>query len=213
MPEQRFAWVKKNAQTLINVYVFVNVLGVIFWQIYSLYKQNRLDFIEITFILNNCVLAWVVLIRQKHIAVDKNLFHQGIALIAFFSGIAFTGQSAGQNPVATIASQAVLLAASLLGIIALFQLKDSFGILIACRTIKTGGLYRFVRHPMYARDILLRVGYLISHCTALTVGLFVLSTACYVYRALLEEQFLCEQSDEYLHYKKTVRYRFIPGIL
>ncbi|MCL1811944.1 MAG: hypothetical protein FWG29_00320 [Treponema sp.] len=212
MPEPRFAWVK-NAQTLINIYVFVNVLGVILWQIYSLHKQNRLDFIEITFILNNCVLAWVVLIRQKHIAVDKNLFHQCIALIAFFSGIAFTGQPASQHSTAINVSQAVLLAASLLGLITLLQLKDSFGILIACRTIKTGGLYRFVRHPMYVRDILLRVGYLISHCTALTAGLVVLSAACYVYRALLEEKFLCEQSGEYMQYKKTVRYRFIPGIL
>ena len=39
----------------------------------------------------------------------------------------------------------------------------------------------------------------------------VLSTAAYVYRAALEERFLC-QSEAYRAYMKKVAYRFIPGV-
>jgi protein-S-isoprenylcysteine O-methyltransferase Ste14 len=111
-----------------------------------------------------------------------------------------------------VVSQALLLIANLLGLVTLFNLGTSFGILIACRQVKTGGLYRYLRHPMYATDILLRIGYLIGHRTLLTVSLFVLSTACYVWRAILEERFLAAQGPAYRAYLARVRYRFIPGV-
>ena len=207
-----YRWAVKNAQTLINIYLFINILGVILWRVYGLYKLGRLDFIETAFVLHNCALAWVVLIRQRHIRVDRNLLHQCIAVIAFFSGIAFIGRTAAyDNPVVAGISGVIMAAAGLLGLITVLNLKDSFGILIACREIKTHGLYRFVRHPMYAADILLRIGYLVSHCTVFTISIFILSTACYVWRAVLEEQFLENQSDDYKAYMAAVRYRFVPG--
>jgi len=39
----------------------------------------------------------------------------------------------------------------------------------------------------------------------------VLAIACYVWRAILEERFLC-QYPEYREYMKKVRYRFVPGV-
>ena len=122
------------------------------------------------------------------------------------------GQPATGHPAAILVSQGLLVVSSILGIVTLFNLGTSFGILIACRTVRTGGLYRFVRHPMYAADILLRIGYITSHCTWLTSSLFVLSTACYVWRAILEERFLAQQCEEYRDYMERVRYRFIAGV-
>ena len=213
MFKKLYSWIVKNIQSIINIYLFINILGVILWQVYGLYKHGSLDFIEITFILHNCALAWVVLIRQKHFAIDRNLLHQAIALVAFFSGIAFMGQKASDSPAVAAVSGAILAAAGILGFFTVINLKNSFGILIACRTIKTNGFYRYIRHPMYATDILLRIGYIVSHCTLLNVCLFILSAGCYVWRALLEEKFLCSVSEDYKAYKSAVRYRFIPGIL
>jgi protein-S-isoprenylcysteine O-methyltransferase Ste14 len=65
---------------------------------------------------------------------------------------------------------------------------------------------------MYATDMLLRVGFLISHFNLFTVIVFIVSTGCYVYRAILEERFLMRQL-EYRDYMKRVRYRFIPFVL
>lgn len=205
-------WLWANGPRLINGYLFVNIVGFIAWQCYSIARAGRLDCIELSFIAQNLVLAWVVLVRQDHRAIDRNPWHQLVSLVAFFSGLAFMGQPATGNPVALQVSAGLLLAANVLGIISLFNLGTSFGILIACRGIKTGGLYRFVRHPMYATDILLRIGFIVSHPTALTFGLFVLSSGCYVWRAILEERFLVGASPEYAAYLGRVRRRFIPGV-
>lgn len=213
MSEKIKNWIVQNIQLLINIYLFINILGVIAWQTHGLYQRGHLNLIEITFILNNGALAWVVLVRQKHVSINHNPWQQLIALIAFFSGIAFIGEPSSEQPLLSLISQALLLIASLLGLLSIFHLKDSFGILIAYRSIKTQGLYRYVRHPMYATDILLRIGYLVSHFNPITMLLFALSTGCYAYRAILEEDFLSSQTDTYMTYKKQVPYRFIPGLI
>jgi protein-S-isoprenylcysteine O-methyltransferase Ste14 len=206
------AWLLANGQRIVNYYLLANIAGFIAWQCYGSYRSGRLDFIEISFIAQNLVLAWVVLVRHDHIAIDRNPLHQLVALVAFFSGLAFMGQPATGGPTAVAVSQGLLLAANALGIATLFNLGTSFGILIACREIKTGGLYRFVRHPMYGTDILLRIGFVVSHVSLLTLSLFVLSSGCYVWRALLEERFLSGQSADYRGYMQRVRYRFVPGV-
>ena len=64
---------------------------------------------------------------------------------------------------------------------------------------------------MYGTDILLRIGYIVSHFTTFSIVVFIISTSCYVYRALSEEKFLSTQSN-YGEYMKKVKYRFIPLI-
>lgn len=102
--------------------------------------------------------------------------------------------------------------ANVLGILTIFNLGRSFGILIARREIKTYGLYRAVRHPMYATDLLLRAGYLIGHPGVATTLVTIFSVLFYYRRAVLEERFLSED-EEYRKYLLQVRWRFIPFIL
>jgi protein-S-isoprenylcysteine O-methyltransferase Ste14 len=205
------AALKDRRHLLVNVYLFLNILGFSCRQGYAIYRTERLDFVEISFILQNLVMAAFVLIRSDHRVIDGSIRNQAVAVIAFFSGIAFMGQTPTGNPLLVHISQGIILAANILGMVTLFNLGKSFGILIAYRNVKTGGLYRFVRHPMYATDILLRIGFIVSHCNPFTVALFMLSTGCYVWRAILEERFLALQ-PEYLAYMRKVRYRFIPCI-
>jgi|GEM_PF-528983 len=199
----------RHGQRLISLYFFANILGYVAWQAWGLYAAGKFDFIEISFIVQNLVMAAVVLVRREHLAIDRKFWHQFVALAAFFSGIAFIGQPQTGEGAVTTAAQTVILAANLFGIACLVNLGKSFGVLIARRTIKTTGLYSLVRHPMYGSDILLRIGYVIAHCSPLTVTILALSSACYIYRALLEERFLAQQ-DEYRNYMRRVRYRFIP---
>jgi protein-S-isoprenylcysteine O-methyltransferase Ste14 len=204
-------WLRRHRERLINYYLFVNVAGFIAWQGYAIARVSGLNVIELSFLLQNLVLAGVVLLRREPIAIDSNLWHQGVALVAFFSGLAFMGRTPTGGPLASQLSEGVLLASNLLGIFSLLHLGKSFGILIACREVRSTGVYRWVRHPMYTSDMLLRVGYVVSHFSVLTLALVVLSSACYVYRALLEERFLVQQPD-YRAYMKRVRYRFLPGL-
>jgi protein-S-isoprenylcysteine O-methyltransferase Ste14 len=204
-------YVKQNRQQLFNIYLAVNIAGWVVWQIYKMYRERRLDYIEISFAAQNVMMMIFVLVRIPHRGLDRKLLNQLVAITAFCSGLAFMGQPAVENSTLAAVSTAVIFFSNVLGIVTLLNLGRSFGVLIAFREVKTHGLYAFVRHPMYGTDILLRTGYIISHLNLFTAVVFVLSTGCYVYRALLEEKFLSQQ-EEYRQYKEKVRYRFLPFI-
>lgn len=197
-------------QTALNIYLFLSFGGWAAWQTYKTYHAGRLDFVEVSFALQNCIMVFLLLIRRHHKAVNLNLHEQAVAVVAFMSGAAFMGQPATGGPVAQQVSMWVIFASNVLGIATLLNLGRSFGILIAIRQVKTGGLYSLVRHPMYGTDILLRIGFLISHFNYFVLITFLASTACYIYRAMLEERFIASQAPEYSEYMKKVRYRFIP---
>jgi len=202
---------KKHRSLILNIYLSLNFAGWGLWQTYQYYLKGTLGYVEISFTVQSLVVAVIFLIRKPHQMVHTNLLHQAVAMIAFCSGAAFMGQPVTGNPLAKHISQVVILCANVLGVAALLNLGRSFGILIAFRGLKSRGLYRTVRHPMYATDILLRIGFLISHTNLFTVVVFIASTGCYVYRALLEEWFLI-QRPEYREYMQRVKYRFIPFV-
>jgi protein-S-isoprenylcysteine O-methyltransferase Ste14 len=205
------AFLKRHRQMLVNVYIFLNVAGWVGWQMYRTWMKGSIGYVDIAFALQNVIFVALFLIRRQHSGLDMNLFHQGVATVAFFSGLAFIGQPATGGAAAQMASSWVTLAAIILSILTLINLGRSFGVLIAFRKIESRGLYSVVRHPMYLSDILFRVGFIISHLNWLTSVLFVISSACYVYRALLEEKFLARQ-PEYKEYMGRVKYRFVPFV-
>jgi protein-S-isoprenylcysteine O-methyltransferase Ste14 len=209
--EQLKDFLQHRRQNITDVALFLIFSAWCGVQLYNTWVEGRLDFIEMSFGVQNIVLVFLFLIRTKHRLFNQNLFDQSVAAVAFLSGAAFLGQPETASGSALILARAIIVASNVLGIVTLLNLGRSFGVFIALREVRTTGLYSVVRHPMYLTDILLRVGYLISHFTAFIVAAFVLSTACYVYRALLEERFLSRQ-PEYAEYLQRVKYRFIPYV-
>ncbi len=82
----------------------------------------------------------------------------------------------------------------------------------AGQTVASGGLYKFVRHPMYAADLVMMVG------MPLALGsywglLFVLpGIAVLVFRILDEEKLLTQDLPGYREYAQHVRYRLVPNV-
>lgn len=205
-------FLRKHGWMLFNLYLFANVAGWCAWQAWKTWQEGRLDYVEASFILQNVVFAGVILVRKRHRKIEGKWLPQLVALAAFWSWMLFVRQEPTGGPAVALAARGLTVAANLLGLACLLNLGRSFGILIACRTIKTTGLYGLVRHPMYGTDILLRIGILVGHCNLWTATLFVVSTGAYVWRALLEERFLAAADPEYAAYMQRVRWRFIPGV-
>ena len=109
------------------------------------------------------------------------------------------------------ASQAIQAAAVTIILFSLSTLGRSFGLIPANRGVKTGGMYLYVRHPLYAGELLFYLGFLIGNlsvfnavvCLCIAVGLNL--------RAAAEERLL-KQDQTYLEYMQRVRCRFIPGL-
>ena len=204
-------FLKKHRHLILNIYLFLSFAGWGIWQTYQYHLKGTLGYVEISFTIQSLLVGVIILIRKPHQVFHTNLLHQAVAIIAFCSGAAFIGQPATGNPLANHISQVVIFFANVLGVATVINLGRSFGILIAFRELKSHGLYGIVRHPMYATDILLRIGFLINHTNLFTVIVFIISTGCYVYRAFLEERFLIQQ-PEYREYMQRVKYRFIPFV-
>ena len=107
----------------------------------------------------------------------------------------------------------VLLVLCLGGVLlAYLSLGRSFGLIPADRGVKTGGLYRWVRHPLYGAEMAFFACFLVANFTvrnaAVTAGLF----ASLHLRALAEERLLA-QEEAYRKYSRRVRARYIPHLV
>jgi protein-S-isoprenylcysteine O-methyltransferase Ste14 len=97
-------------------------------------------------------------------------------------------------------------------VVALFSLKRSFGVVPANRGIREGGLYRIVRHPLYAAELLALFGVLIANASVLNALLWTVQCILQCLRARAEEKFLSADTT-YRAYRDRVRYRLIPGLI
>lgn len=90
-------------------------------------------------------------------------------------------------------------------------LGRSFGLMPANRGIVSTGLYRTVRHPIYAGYLLTHLAFLIAHPSPWNIGVLIISDAALLARAVCEEKTLA-RDPQYVSYLEKVRWRVLPGI-
>jgi len=95
---------------------------------------------------------------------------------------------------------------------ALFSLQRSFGVVPANRGIRDGGLYRIVRHPLYAAELLALLGVVLANPSVRNALLWIVGCMLQCLRAHAEEAFLSADAA-YRTYRDRVRYRLIPGLI
>ena len=104
----------------------------------------------------------------------------------------------------TVAGNVVQIAAKMF-------LRRSFGIAPANRGIKTDGMYRVVRHPMYAGYLLVHIGVLMLMPSPLNFLIYAIGWCAQILRLLAEERLLSED-PAYRTFMTKTRWRLIPGI-
>lgn len=104
------------------------------------------------------------------------------------------------------------VAGAVLAVSALISLGRSFGIVAANRGVRTGGPYRFVRHPVYSAYILTEVGYLLENPSVRNWCLFGVVMAFQAIRIVEEERTLADD-PAYREYRERVRSRILPYVL
>jgi protein-S-isoprenylcysteine O-methyltransferase Ste14 len=92
------------------------------------------------------------------------------------------------------------------------SLGRSWGIIPANRGVRTRGLYRVVRHPIYASYIVFDVAYTLSAATWRNLAVATTITLILYARARYEEALL-KRDEEYAAYAGRTRYMLIPGLL
>ena len=79
-------------------------------------------------------------------------------------------------------------------------------------TVADGGLYRTIRHPMYAGVILVMIGFSLWLGSAAALIGVVVQTAIAAIRIIHEERMLRTTLDGYAAYTTRVRWRLLPGV-
>jgi protein-S-isoprenylcysteine O-methyltransferase Ste14 len=94
----------------------------------------------------------------------------------------------------------------------MLSLRRSFGIVPAHRGIRTQGLYNFVRHPLYASELLAILGFVIANPNWLNIGIWICDCMLQFTRACAEERFL-SVDPVYSQYRARVKSRLIPLVI
>ncbi|MBC7188379.1 MAG: DUF192 domain-containing protein [Calditrichaeota bacterium] len=173
--------------------------------------QQTGDVLTLGLMFVNSLLFYLFLTRRQSTVVSGRTFDWFAALGTVFLSFCLYPAKSGSSVLHTVsgAVQGIGIVAILASLVSLGR---SFGVVPAVRTIKSTGMYRFVRHPLYSSELLYYIGFLMGNMTwlnvLLVIGIFV---GQYV-RAAAEEEILSSEGS-YRAYKRRVRYRFIPGVV
>ena len=165
--------------------------------------------------------AWLVMVTETTVMVfvlirrpTKNIsLKPGDWLLAIIATYAPLLIVPGGTPLAFLAPLAITLWAfgNVIQFAGKMFLRRSFGIAPANRGIKTDGMYRFVRHPIYAGYLLVHIGQLILLPTLTNFAIYAVGWWAQILRLLAEERLLSEDPAYRVLMERT-RWRLIPGI-
>jgi protein-S-isoprenylcysteine O-methyltransferase Ste14 len=91
----------------------------------------------------------------------------------------------------------------------MISLNTSIGMAAANRGIKTGGMYRLVRHPLYLSYAIAFGGFVLNQMTWHNTMVYFAALLLWVMRILAEERLLT-RDPQYLAYTQRVRWRMVP---
>jgi protein-S-isoprenylcysteine O-methyltransferase Ste14 len=115
------------------------------------------------------------------------------------------------SDVPSFVTVAIQLVGLTMAIVALGTLRRSFGLAPANRGVRTSGMYRFVRHPLYAAYVVTFSGYVLAYPTPRNLVLLACSIAGQLLRMKFEERLLL-RDQEYVDYAARTRFRIVPGL-
>ena len=130
-----------------------------------------------------------------------------IGIAGTFAPLLFRPATWGLAPFARYA----IIAGVIIQIAGLISLNRSIAIVAAKREIKTRGLYRFVRHPLYASYFLIFSGYVLMNSTLANLIVYIITMGLLLIRVFREEKHLALDSL-YREYMQKVSYRVIPFV-
>lgn len=195
----------------INLHVLAGVLMAPLWGWFA-YRHMSVFFMTyewsyLFLCLAETLGAAFFLVRKLPQSVSNAPFDWIVAVVGTFSSFLFLPADWGVVPAAKYA----VVVGSGLTILGMVSLNRSFAIVPANREIKTAGMYRFVRHPLYASYLVMLTSYVLANTTFENVLVFAFVMGCMFIRMFREEKHLALDA-EYRNYMRKVRYRLIPFI-
>ena len=149
-------------------------------------------------------------VRQPARSSTKRPLAILVTLLSLTYFVAFEGKPSSSAALGLLGG-AVTAIGSLVTFISIQCLGRSFAVLPSLRDIRTSGIYRFVRHPIYLSYIIAALGTLMRHPSLHNTSVVLAGVFLIMWRIRFEERLLA-QDELYRNYMDAVRYRLIPGL-
>jgi len=159
------------------------------------------------------LLVYLLVVRDKPIAKSKGFLPRLFGFIGTFMGVGIL-----QLPIAHLNLSMQILAALLIGLgslgsfLVLWRLGTSFSIMPEARRLVTRGPYAWVRHPLYAVEMITIAGTAVQFAAPWSWLIAAVVLTLLWIRSHYEEQVLERAYPEYGEYRSRTK-RFIPGII
>jgi protein-S-isoprenylcysteine O-methyltransferase Ste14 len=101
-----------------------------------------------------------------------------------------------------VAGLSIMAAGEALSALGMLSLGRSFSIFSEVRELRTSGLYRFVRHPLYLGEMIAVWGYVLAWPAAWAIACALLFTGLQSWRARVEERRLLQHHPSYAAYRQ-----------
>jgi protein-S-isoprenylcysteine O-methyltransferase Ste14 len=159
------------------------------------------------------LIAILVIVRYPRLAGTGGIYPRLVALLGSFFFLFFVPFLSRYelSPTIAILSILLMLSGSILATVVLLYLGRSFSILPEARRLVVTGPYRFVRHPLYATEMICMLGYIAQFTLWTSVILFLAQLAIQLERMRIEEQLLSRIFPEYEIYASNTA-QLIPGL-
>jgi protein-S-isoprenylcysteine O-methyltransferase Ste14/uncharacterized membrane protein (UPF0127 family) len=160
-------------------------------------------------VTQEALLVFLFLTRRRSAATSARPIDWALGVVGTFVPLLMrTTEDIG--PLAWL-GQPVQAAGLALSVVAVLSLGRSVGVVAADRGVKTNGLYRVVRHPLYAAYLVSYLGYVASYPSLRNCSITLVTFVAMNARAIIEERFLARDAG-YRAFLKRTRWRFIPGL-
>jgi len=200
-----FRWGRRNQERIINILMgFIYVYFMLgFGQDFVVNKRLS----SLFYMVVQSVIAVSFLLRRPPVEMSWKKWDWFVALVGSFAPMLITPYNGPMQPF-WLAMEILGVTVSVAG---LLSLNSSFGIVAANRGVKTGGLYAFIRHPIYASYLVTDVAILAQNWSIGNALFIAVNVAAQVARIRAEEMVLMKDEQYRLHAEK-VRWRVIPGV-
>lgn len=165
------------------------------------------EWIYLVFCATETFTAIFFVLRTAPVTVSPNTGDWALAFAGTFASFLFEPAASGVLPDAAV----LIYVGALLHLGGMLSLNRSIGMVPARRVVKTQGLYRLVRHPLYASYMISFSGYMLTNTSLRNVAVFGVTIALLAMRILREERHLSLDSN-YREYMARVKFRVLPFV-
>lgn len=188
-----------------SLYLLLSYGAIVLWGALTglrlLQAQQTNQIIPAFLALQSGFVAYRLVFRQPHARVSQT----SKQLVAWASALLPLGMRIREN---TLLGECLSLAGLFLVLWALLALGNCFGIAPADRGLVVNGPYRFIRHPMYAGELLSIAGVLFNNLSNWNLLIFTTVATCIFLRIRWEEQLV----SDYSFYASQVPWRLVPKV-